>query len=364
MKKITLFVILIFLVVGLIVWYFINQPSVQKDIPELIKVENIQSNQEIQSPFIIKGEAVGSWFFEATFPVKLLDENGNVVKQTYAQAQGEWMTENFVSFESVLTFSIPKDQPGTLILQKDNPSGLPENDAEIRIPIILKAMEKQIDFSETGNLVKDNPGLKSGVWYLVYEKQGAPALYNELKFSLDSVCQIGSIFESCDSVVLEAGDRVEVVGWKIDNSVIVKNMLIQKTAEQMRKIKLYYYNSDLDKDGTGNVTCSRKGLVAVDREIPLTITPIQDAIRLLISGNLTNAEKAQGLTTEYPLAGFSLKSASLNNGVLTLAFEDINNKTSGGSCRAGILWFQIEATAKQFTEVKQVKFMPEELFQP
>lgn len=364
MKKITLFVILIFLIGGLIVWYFINQPSVQKDIPELIKVENIQSNQEIQSPFIIKGEAVGSWFFEATFPVKLLDENGNVVKQTYAQAQGEWMTENFVSFESVLTFSIPKDQPGTLILQKDNPSGLPENDAEIRIPIILKAMEKQIDFSETGNLVKDNPGLKPGAWHLVYEEQGAPALYNELKFSLDSVCQIGSISESCNSVALEAGDRVEVVGWKIDNSVIVKNMLIQKTAEQMRKIKLYYYNPDLDKDDTGNVACSRKGLVAVDREIPLTITPIQDAIKLLVSGNLTNAEKLQGLTTEYPLAGFSLKSVSLNNGILTLTFEDINNKTSGGSCRAGILWFQIEATAKQFTEVKQVKFIPEELFQP
>lgn len=42
----------------------------------------------------------------------------------------------------------------------------------------------------------------------------------------------------------------------------------------------------------------------------------------------------------------------------------LNNKTNGGSCRAGILWFQIEATAKQFSEVKQVRFLPEELFQP
>ncbi len=364
MKKITLFIILIFLVGGLMVWYFMNQPSVQKDIPELIKVQNLKSNQEIQSPFIIKGEAVGSWFFEATFPVKLLDENGNVIKQTYAQAQGEWMTESFVPFESILTFSIPKDQKGTLVLRKDNPSGLPENDKEIRIPVILKSTEKQADFFEIGNLVKDNPGLKSGVWYVVYEEQGAPALYSELKFSSDSACQIGSTSQSCSSVALEAGDRVEITGWKIDNAVVVKNMLIQKTSDQIRKIKLYYYNPELDKDDTGNVTCSRKGLVAVDREIPLTITPIQDAIKLLISGNLTSAEKSEGLTTEYPLAGFSLKAASVNNGVLTLTFEDLYNKTSGGSCRAGILWFQIEATAKQFTEVKQVKFMPEELFQP
>ena len=29
-----------------------------------------------------------------------------------------------------------------------------------------------------------------------------------------------------------------------------------------------------------------------------------------------------------------------------------------------ILWFQIEATAKQFSNVTSVRFMPEELFQP
>lgn len=110
--------------------------------------------------------------------------------------------------------------------------------------------------------------------------------------------------------------------------------------------------------------CSRQGLMAVEREIPITNTPIQDTIRLLILGNLTEEEKAQGITTEYPLEGFSLAAASLNNGVLTLTFDDPSNRTSGGSCRAGILWFQIEATAKQFPEVQQAKFQPEYIFQP
>ena len=104
--------------------------------------------------------------------------------------------------------------------------------------------------------------------------------------------------------------------------------------------------------------------MAVERQIPVTTTPIQDAIKLLITGQITSAEKYQGITTEYPLQGFSLKSASLNNGALTLEFQDSNNRTGGGSCRVGILWSQIEATAKQFPEVQSVRFLPKELFQP
>ena len=102
----------------------------------------------------------------------------------------------------------------------------------------------------------------------------------------------------------------------------------------------------------------------MERTIPLSKTPIQDAIRLLLKGELTEEEKARGIETEYPLAGLSLEGAALKDGVLTLEFFDPQNKTSGGSCRAGILWFQIEETAKQFPEVREVRFLPEELFQP
>jgi len=132
-----------------------------------------------------------------------------------------------------------------------------------------------------------------------------------------------------------------------------------------RKVLLYYYNPELDRDETGNIKCSRDGLVSVTREIPLSQTPIQDTIKLLIAGSLTKEEKSQGITTEYPLEGFSLVETNLkSDGTLILKFDDLLNKTSGGSCRVGILWFQIEATAKQFPEVKNVKFLPEELFQP
>ncbi|MDD4358762.1 MAG: GerMN domain-containing protein, partial [Candidatus Pacebacteria bacterium] len=113
-----------------------------------------------------------------------------------------------------------------------------------------------------------------------------------------------------------------------------------------------------------NQMCSKEGLVQVKREIPTTMTPIQDTIKLLLKGELTHEEVRSGITTEFPLEGLELKAASLKDGILTLTFEDLEDKTGGGSCRVSILWNQISETAKQFGGVKIVKFMPEELFQP
>ncbi len=99
-----------------------------------IRVETPKVNAKIAGPLVVKGEAQGTWYFEASFPVKLLDEKGQVVAQTAAQAQGDWMTENFVPFEATLTFTATSGK-GMLVLERDNPSGLPQNDAQVRIPV-------------------------------------------------------------------------------------------------------------------------------------------------------------------------------------------------------------------------------------
>ena len=85
---------------------------------ELIRVTTPQPNQVVQSPLIIKGEARGYWFFEASFPVKLVDANGKNIPldPPYIMAKGEWMTEDFVSFEAILRFEKPETKTGTLIL--------------------------------------------------------------------------------------------------------------------------------------------------------------------------------------------------------------------------------------------------------
>lgn len=92
-------------------------------------------NTVVTSPLIVEGEAHGTWYFEASFPVRLLDANGNEIAVTPAQAQGDWMTEDLVPYTALLEFSQPSTPTGTLVLQKDNPSGMPENDKSLSIPV-------------------------------------------------------------------------------------------------------------------------------------------------------------------------------------------------------------------------------------
>jgi hypothetical protein len=102
----------------------------------------------------------------------------------------------------------------------------------------------------------------------------------------------------------------------------------------------------------------------IEREIPATTTPIQDTIRLLIEGNLTEEERAAGFSTEFPHPQFELLGATLEDGILTLEFSDPAHFTVGGSCRVLVLRAQFERTAKQFVEVEEVRYEPEFLLQP
>ncbi|TSC60057.1 MAG: hypothetical protein G01um1014107_287 [Parcubacteria group bacterium Gr01-1014_107] len=110
--------------------------SIRKDKSDLIAVDYSSFNPEgLTSPLVIKGKARGFWFWEASFPVRLLDGDGKLVSSGIASAEGEWMTEDFINFSAALTFSEPKTLSGTLILEKDNPSGLPEQADSLEIPV-------------------------------------------------------------------------------------------------------------------------------------------------------------------------------------------------------------------------------------
>lgn len=102
---------------------------------DLIRISSPRPNGTIKSPAVIEGEARGYWFFEASFPVKFYDENNKLLATAIAQAQGDWMTEDFVKFKAVLSYAVEKPGKGTLVLEKDNPSGLPENDDKLVVPV-------------------------------------------------------------------------------------------------------------------------------------------------------------------------------------------------------------------------------------
>ena len=104
---------------------------------DLIRIETPLPESTITSPLIIRGEARGMWFFEATFPVVLVNWDGLIIAEGYATAKDNpdatdeagWMTENYVPFEAKLEFTADTtvSNRGALILQKSNPSALPQN---------------------------------------------------------------------------------------------------------------------------------------------------------------------------------------------------------------------------------------------
>lgn len=104
---------------------------------DLIQVAEPQANQEISTPVLIKGQARGNWFFEASFPIEVQDSDKVTIATGIAQAKGEWMTMDFVPFEAQVDFKRPLSKNGYLVLKKDNPSGEPQNDDQLILPIMF-----------------------------------------------------------------------------------------------------------------------------------------------------------------------------------------------------------------------------------
>ena len=112
-----------------------SSSSVADAYADIVHVAEPLPGTTVPSTFTVTGEARGPWYFEASFPVSLEDTEGNVIVETHAEAQGEWMTEDFVPFTATLDATPLRGKDAVLVVKNDNPSGLPENEKEVRIPI-------------------------------------------------------------------------------------------------------------------------------------------------------------------------------------------------------------------------------------
>ncbi len=140
MKIFYLTVLLVLVILGAGFWFYLDADQLpQKTTDERIRVASPRPGQAIASPVVITGEARGTWYFEATFPVVLVNWDGLIIAEGYAEAESDWMTEEFVPFKATLEFTKPEyGERGALILQRSNASGLPEHDAAVEIPIVFK----------------------------------------------------------------------------------------------------------------------------------------------------------------------------------------------------------------------------------
>ncbi|MBN2588985.1 MAG: GerMN domain-containing protein [Sedimentisphaerales bacterium] len=124
----------------------VKSPLANRSIEDLIIVTSPLPYQKIPSPYIIEGKARGFWFFEADFPVMLANSDGKIIASGNAKAKSNWMTEDFVQFIATLEFSSGYERSGVVILCNNNPSGLVENNREVRIPIFFDMIEIQVFF--------------------------------------------------------------------------------------------------------------------------------------------------------------------------------------------------------------------------
>ncbi|TSC94157.1 MAG: hypothetical protein CEN87_610 [Parcubacteria group bacterium Licking1014_1] len=130
-------VIIIVVLAAVLIWSEEKENGLQGN--EDVRVFSPRAGDTITSPLLVEGEARGTYFFEAVFPIKITDESGNVLGSSFARTTEDWMAENFVTFKGELTYTLKNGGKGFLVLFKNNPSGLPQYDKEIKIPIILSS---------------------------------------------------------------------------------------------------------------------------------------------------------------------------------------------------------------------------------
>ncbi len=157
-NKIIFILLTIALVVVVIARFMVTDdvasPEVEEVVTEykdMIRIDSPLPKSTVNSPLIITGEARGGWFFEASFPVLLVNWDGLIIGEGFATAEGDWMTEEYVPFKATITYTVDTSvsSAGSIILQKQNASGLPENDDAFEYPIVFANSNTNEPASET-----------------------------------------------------------------------------------------------------------------------------------------------------------------------------------------------------------------------
>ncbi len=115
-----------------------TKPSATQPLHTSVSVALPKSGATVAHTFTVSGKAPGNWYFEAVFPIKVITPEGDTIGTAQAQAQGDWMTTNLVPFTATVNTTLSYTGPARLALLRDNPSGLPENDDSLEIPIVIQ----------------------------------------------------------------------------------------------------------------------------------------------------------------------------------------------------------------------------------
>lgn len=155
-------IILLLVIVGaVLVWFFAGQPVLgplanesatttpqgedteqtgpltPAQLEARVVIDAPESGANVPGAFTVTGRAPGPWFFEASFPIEVRSAAGTVLTTAVATALTDWMTVDDVAFKADITVT-GYTGAATLVLKRDNPSGLPEHDASVSIPVTIQ----------------------------------------------------------------------------------------------------------------------------------------------------------------------------------------------------------------------------------
>lgn len=92
----------------------------------------------VNHDFTVTGSTRG-FNFEASFPLEVLDKDGNRLFIGPAQATIEdWMVDALVPFSINVHIDESYTGPATVVLRRDNASGLPEHDGSMSFQVIIE----------------------------------------------------------------------------------------------------------------------------------------------------------------------------------------------------------------------------------
>jgi len=86
-----------------------------------LALDTLVPGSYVTSPLEFSGLAAPSWYTEGTFMVTLTDEDGTVIGETEAYADGGENAEGFIAFRGSLTFTEPEGTVGMLTFEKSVP---------------------------------------------------------------------------------------------------------------------------------------------------------------------------------------------------------------------------------------------------
>jgi len=104
-------------------------------ITDLAQVSAPTANSAVTSPLHVTGIAPANWYFENSFPVRIVDAQGQTLAEAPATPRVNW-TENAEPKEFDATLTFTATGAATLVLQEDMPrdDGTPR---EVRVSITL-----------------------------------------------------------------------------------------------------------------------------------------------------------------------------------------------------------------------------------